>query len=274
MNWLAKCLAVLVVAFMFSGCGDMMRSLRQESLAIDQDADGKDRTDDENTEQMAQAARPLRGVTANNVSKYDPPVRREYSRKLASAGDDVADEEGPEKRYKREDFVDSAAHENSLWDGSGQSNYLFTNNRRRETGDLITVDVERELKREIQYSLWMSLPPEQRRRPRKPASDDKPTAFAKAAEDNKTQTEKNKDAAEEAAKKDIASNGKEDDTVRMEVVEHLGNGLVRLVGNKRVIHKGVPNTVEVSALVNNKDIDDQNHLKSSSFLDLQTQVVQ
>ncbi len=272
MNWLAKCFAVLAFSLLLTGCGDMMRSLRQESLAIDEEADSGDRSDDENTQRMAQASRPLRGVTANNVNKYDPPVRREYARKIASFEEDAGDAERPERRYKREDFVDRAAHENSLWDGSGQSNYLFTNNRRREVGDLVSVDVERELKREIQYSLWMSLPPEQRRRPRKPASDGKPTKFAK--EDSKTQTEKNKDDAEEAAKKDIASNGKEDDSVRMEVVEHLGNGLVRLVGNKRVIHKGVPKNVEVSALVNNRDIDDQNHLKSSSFLDLQTQVVQ
>ncbi len=83
-----------------------------------------------------------------------------------------------------------------------------------------------------------------------------------------------KDQAEEAAKTNLASNGKEDDVVRMEVVEHLGNGLVRLVGQKRVIYKGQPKTLEVMALVNNRDIDDQNRLKSTAILDSNTQVIQ
>jgi len=89
-----------------------------------------------------------------------------------------------------------------------------------------------------------------------------------------SQLEKNKNAAEEAAKTDIAPEGKEGDIIRMEVKEHLPNGLVRIVGEKRVIHRGRPKVVEVTALVNNKDIDDQNHLNSSAFVDFQTQVVQ
>lgn len=267
---LLRCLTLALLCVFTTGCGDMLRSLRQESLAIDDEADG-DRSEQENEQQMAVAPKPLRGVTANNVNSYEPPVRREYGRKLASA----AGEGDPSKRYTKADFVDSASSENSLWDGSGQGNYLFTHNRRREVGDLLTADVERELKREIQYSLWLTIPPEFRSRPqRKPAGEEKPAGFAKDGEAAKSQVEKSKDQAEEAAKTDVASNGKEDDTVRLEVVEHLGNGLVRVVGQKRVIHRGTPKVVEVSALVNNRDIDDQNHLKSSSFLDLQTQVVQ
>lgn len=265
---LLRCLALVMLCVLTTGCGDMLRSLRQESLAIDDEVE-QDRSEEENQQQLAAAPKPLRGISANNVDAYAPPVRREYGRKLASAG-----EGDPTKRYTKADFVDSSSGENSLWDGSGQGNYLFSHNRRREVGDLLTADVERELKREIQYSLWLTLPPEFRRPQRKPASETKPAGFAKAGEDAKSSIEKGKDQAEEAAKTDVASNGKEDDTVRLEVVEHLGNGLVRVVGQKRVIHRGTPKVVEVSALVNNRDIDDQNHLKSSSFLDLQTQVVQ
>ena len=273
----AKIFVILGISLFLGGCGDMLRSLRQESLAIDEEAE-YDRSESENLERLASRPRPLRGVTANNVNAYDPPVRREYGRRLASAArNNSYPGQHPDapKRYTRADFVDTSAQENSLWDGGGQGNYLFTHNRRREVGDLLAVEVERELRREIQYSLWLSLPPEFRRRPtRKPASEDKAPGFAKTGEDGKSQIEQNKDAAEEAAKTDVASNGKEDDIVRMEVVEHLGNGLVRLVGQKRVIHRGTPKMVEVSALVNNKDINDQNQLKSSAFLDLQAQVVQ
>ena len=151
-----------------------------------------------------------------------------------------------------------------------------------EYGDLVTADVEKELKREIQYQLWMTLPPEQRRK-RKPASaDGKPAAEGdqaqaaadKPADAGKTGDEKARDAAEEAAKTNMAGGGKDDDVVRMEVAETLGNGVVRVVGQKRVIYRGVARVVEVMALVNNKDVDEKGRVKSSSFLDMKTQVIQ
>jgi flagellar basal body L-ring protein FlgH len=95
---------------------------------------------------------------------------------------------------------------------------------------------------------------------------------AKAVE--KTAEQKQKDAAEEAAKTNMGPANKDDDLIKMEVVENLGNGLVRVVGQKRVIYRGVSRLVEVMALVNNKDIDDNNRAKSSTFLDMKTQVIQ
>lgn len=277
---------VLSVVFSFVACGDMLRSLRQESLEADQSA----AADGDSERDTAVAAKPKRynGLSANNSNSYDPPVRRNYGgRGLASL--DV-DKEAPvaaaSKRYTRDDFKDKNPSENSLWDSQGQSNYLFANNRKREVGDAITVDVERELKREIQYALWQTLPPEQRK-VRKLASmsdsADPNNSSAKKdlknpakamADAGKSALEKGKDAAEEAAKTNIQSGGKEDDIVRMEVAESVGNGMVRLVGTKRVIYRGVAKSVEVVALVNSKDIDDNNHLKSGTFLDMQTQVVE
>ncbi len=281
--------AVLTLSLLFAGCGDMLRSLRQESLAIDETERDREAGEED---VVASAPRPLRGATANNVEAYDPPVKRSYSRRLAStlneargeAEDDVKTTASGYKRYTKADFVDSNPNENSLWNGSGQNNFYFTQNRQREVGDLVTVDVERGLRRDIQYALWNTLPAEQRKKPRAPASVNGPAdktkgaqqapAAAAAAAGAKNAVENAKDQAEEAAKTNLASNGKEDDVVRMEVVEHLGNGLVRLVGQKRVIYKGQPKTLEVMALVNNRDIDDQNRLKSTAILDSNTQVIQ
>ncbi|RYZ96670.1 MAG: hypothetical protein EOP11_23145, partial [Proteobacteria bacterium] len=180
---------------------------------------------------------------------------------------------------------DKDAGENSLWDGQGQGNFLFSHNRRREPGDLVTADVEKELKREIQYQLWLTLPPEQRRH-RAPSSAELKAAAADpkapkpapapgtiAAGGAKSAEETAKDAAAEAAKTNMPG-AKDDDTVRMEVAESLGNGLVRMVGQKRVIYRGVARLVEVAALVNSKDVDDTNRVKSSAFLDTKAQVIQ
>jgi flagellar basal body L-ring protein FlgH len=274
--------------FAFSGCGGLLDGLRAESAAIDREA-GMDR-DDEYDRPADYRPKTLRGLSANNVNSYDPPVQRGYGRRLASythdesyapsgdgAGPSVAPE--PRRRYTRQDFVDSNASENSLWDSQGQENFLFTHNRQAQPGDLVTVDVEKELKREIQYQLWMTLPPEQRRK-RKPASADAAKAAdgaqaaAAPAEANKSSDEKNRDAAEEAAKTNIAPGGKDDDVVRMEVAENLGNGIMRMVGQKRVIYRGVARIVEVTSLVNNKDVDSNGRVKSSAFLDMKTQVIQ
>lgn len=288
-GYLLPALAGLWVLITFSGCSDMIRSLRQESAQIDEEAD-KDRDE---AEAAARGYRPktLKGLSANNVAEYGTPRARNYGRglagKAAQAVEDGAERGEEYRRATRQDFVDKVERENSLWDGQGQGNYLFANNRRREQGDMLTADVEKDLRREIQYQLWLTLPPEQRKIKRAPASQaatdavksaagavakDGEKAVEKAAD--KSLENKAKDAAEEAAKQNMAPAGKDDDVVRMEVVENLGNGLVRVLGQKRVVYRGVSRVVEVAALVNNKDIDDGNRIKSSNFLDMKAQVIQ
>jgi flagellar basal body L-ring protein FlgH len=256
----------------------MISSLRQESRQVDEEAD-RDRDTSNDT---AQNYRPktLNGLSANNVPDYKAPTSRIYGRK-APANDDAQDD-GAYHRVTRDDFVDKAQGENSLWDGQGQNNYLFTNNRRRDAGDVITADVDKELRREIQYQLWMGLAPEQRRSRRAPAqtASDSTTSTAAAPAQPGTPPPpqgaetKAKDAAEEAAKTNMAPSSPGDDVIRMEVVESLGNGLMRILGQKRVVYRGVSRIVEVAALINNKDIDDGNHTKSSNFLDMKAQVIQ
>ena len=270
------------VLFSFSSCGDMIKSLRSESRAVDDEVE----RDREGAGEAAAGyrARPLRGLSANNVAEHEPSDPRAYKLRLADRAsrmaDDAGDPAGGYHRVTRDDFVDKAARENSLWDSQGQTNYLFANNRRREPGDILTADVEKDLRREIQYQLWLTLPPEQRRAPKRaqaPTATDSVTgtaaAAAKAAADQSPEA-KAKDAAEEAAKTNITSTGKEDDIIRMEVVENMGSGMMRVLGQKRVVYKGVSRTLEVAALVHSKDVDDGNHTKSSSFLDMKAQVIQ
>ena len=290
--------ALLLLLPLLSGCADLISNLRAESAAIDQeeyDRGGDPQAEWDQPAQVQPKRSSYRGLSANNVPSYGGESRG-YGRRLASLDHDEGDEDAAYgdarpsryddaaasapapadyRRVTRQDFVDKNAGENSLWDGQGQQNFLFSHNRRRETGDLVTADVEKELKREIQYQLWLTLPPEQRHVKRKPASAGAPGEQpAAAANPGQSTEEKNKDAAEEAAKTNLASDGKEDDIVRMEVAESLGNGLVRVVGQKRVIYRGMARVVEVSALVNAKDIDDSNRVKSSAFLDTKAQVIQ
>lgn len=290
-------LAILV----FNGCSGMIRSLQQESDEADR-PNGNAPKQASYREEPTYQPRTLRGLSANNNHSYDPPVQRAYNRAPASAptgdGDDGGEGYGGNqaprnsgnlsstRRMTRSDFVDGNEKENSLWDAQGQDNYLFTHNDRRELGDVVSVDVERDLKREIQYALWMNLPPEQRRVKKSSANrgvasttkdkDPKknPTekdAKAAVADAGKSETEKNKDAAEEAAKTNMESG---DDNVRMEVVAQESGGMVRLLGQKRVIYRGVSRVVEIVALAKGRDIDETGRVKSSNFIDTKTQVIQ
>ncbi|MGZ3650229.1 MAG: flagellar basal body L-ring protein FlgH [Bdellovibrionota bacterium] len=281
------------VMFTLTGCGDMINSLRRESREADQQEE-RDRAVGEDGAQGGYQPKTLRGLSANNTPEFDPPAARSYGRHLtasmparaADAAQEAPAEEENYHRATRDDFVDKAAHENSLWDGQGQNNYLFANNRRRESGDVITADVEKELRREIQYQLYMTLPPEQRK-VRKPSSaaaaanpsgtDSVTNAAGAPNKDGKAPDKgadaKGRDAAEEAAKTNMAPT-KDDDVIRMEVVENMGNGMMRVLGQKRVVYRGVSRIVEVAALVNTKDVDDGNHTKSSTFLDTKAQVIQ
>jgi flagellar basal body L-ring protein FlgH len=294
----------------FYGCSGMIDSLLAESAAVDAQEKNldRDRGDSDATYQPSynRPARRASGPSANSMPSYGMQ-NRGFGRRLASLEENPGDEDAPlagprghsedfaasapaqaadYRRATRQDFIDSNASENSLWDGQGQTNYLFSQNRRREAGDLITADVEKELKREIQYQLWLTLPIEQRRVPKRgiastdPNAPAAPGAAAPAAAPAtpaaaaKSALDANKDAAAEAAKTNMASTDKDEDIVRMEVAENMGNGLMRVVGQKRVIYRGLARLVEVTGLINSKDIDDSNHAKSSAFLDMKTQVIQ
>lgn len=142
------------ISFAFTACGDLLRSLRQESLAADGiDPEEQDRKREQRLAEEEYKPRRLDGVSANNNPNYNLSARREYARQPASVqGEDGGSEEPAPRRFTRNDFVDSAANENSLWNGQGQNNYLFTQNRKNEVGDLVTVEVERDLRRDIQVS--------------------------------------------------------------------------------------------------------------------------
>lgn len=287
-----------VLTLTISGCAGLMKSLEDESTEADRTtSSAPSRRSRVAGDEPVYHPRTLSGLSANNVNSYDPPVKRAYNRGPASTGEfaeEVADDvggggynNGPSstRRLTRSDFVDNKVNENSLWDGQGQSNYLFSNNKRHELGDVVSVDVERDLKREIQYALFMNLPPEQRRvkRPRPDralASNDKKAGGgapdAKSVADaGKSELEKGKDAAEEAAKVNMDSGGgKDDEVLRMEVVESAPGGMVRFLGQKRVVYRGVSRVVEIVSLANGKDVDENGKIKSGAFIDTKTQVIQ
>lgn len=259
-------ISLVLSLLLLNGCGGIMDDLRRDSYYAENAGKLKQRN-------LAALEDPIRrrtvqGLSANNTNQFKPNVRRQYDR--ARRG--LSSKYTPPKlddRLTADDFVDNDFTENSLWNPQGQKNFLFTQNKERAPGDLLLVAVDRNLRREIQYQLWLTLPPEQRRRRKKrpPPKDDK-----EASQQANQQQEDDRDAAAEEAQRSLAS-GPEDDYLKSEIVENEGNGLIRLLGHKRVIYRGRRRTVEVVALARDRDIDNNDMMKAEKFIDAKVRVI-
>lgn len=64
---------------------------------------------------------------------------------------------GNKSRVTREDFIDHSEEEGSLWASNGQTNYYFTKNKVRTPGDLITLNIENELIKEMSAEIRKTL---------------------------------------------------------------------------------------------------------------------
>ncbi len=203
-----------------------------------------------------------------------------YSRYREYANN-ASENELPKRRYRRRDFQDDSRDGSSLWNSTGQTNYYFSQNKRFDPGDLVIVQVERGLRREIQYRLWRSLPAEMRKIKRRRAAmgKDGEKDGAKEAEKDpgraiasaRDRVEEQKEELDKLNGRSLSKDG--EDILRMEVIENMGNGLVRLIGQKRVIYRGRPKFVEVTALMRSRNIDKGSKAKSTQFLDQRARVV-
>ena len=88
---------------------------------------------------------------------------------LAGTGDEApAPLLPPKNRYKkgnratRSDFVDDDPNEGSLWASDGQINYYFVKNKVRGLGDLISINVEAELIKNLRSEILRTLTPQER----------------------------------------------------------------------------------------------------------------
>jgi len=74
------------------------------------------------------------GLNSSNTPAMLPSVRRAYKNG---------------SRATRADFMDESQSEGSLWASDGQTNYFFTKNKVRGVGDIITLNIEADLYKDI-----------------------------------------------------------------------------------------------------------------------------
>jgi len=65
-------------------------------------------------------------------------------------------------RATKEDFIDDAKVDGSLWTSDGQTNYFLTKNRIRTVGDILAVVANEEFVKDVAFELKKSLNPDER----------------------------------------------------------------------------------------------------------------
>jgi len=239
--------------------------------------------DEENGAENADAGAP----TFSNTPNLPPPTRRMYKNG---------------NRATRADFIDESPNEGSLWASDGQTNYYFTKNKVRGVGDIITINIEdgmiRDLGLEIRHTLnererdvEMALA-EDRAKARAggasaaPANGQKSDAVASsAAAPNRTpasgQSANDATANAEAPKVlpsdvDVSKSleVKPGDTMMAEIIERYPNGNYKIRGTKKVIYKnGAPRLVNLVGVVRGSDIAEDDTVPSGKLYEYRLEAV-
>lgn len=197
------------------------------------------------------------------ANRFVPPppanARDAAASEIAGTPVDLSGTRAKRMRVTAAEFMtENYKNENSLWSEDGQTNYLFARNKLKAPGDLVTVIIEDQLRKEMVDNVKQLLPPEYRDQEIRVAglTKEKPDADRAVA---------GQGAAEQQTAE--AGDSKPEDLLTAEVLERYPNGNVRLRGIKRVPFKRQVRNIEVVAIVKGGDISEQDIVKSSRFFD-------
>lgn len=135
----------------------------------------------------------------------------------------------------------------SLWTGKGTDSYLFTNSTEKKIGDMVTIDVFKNLRNEISTELKL----------------DAEAAGQEATEGEKGKTEEEKPVAEAEG----ADDEKPSDQISAVVEEEVNQSHILLKGKKTVVFRGKKKLLEIKALVAKKDIKSDARVESKNIME-------
>jgi flagellar L-ring protein precursor FlgH len=236
-------MTLLFIISAISGCGTYVGKMHKE---FDR-ADGKRRPLRKERDQFdfyrKNQQKQGRGSMNSSQSKVVmPTVKRHYQE---------------EKRIKADDLNDNGSS-GSLWVGSGDDNFLFTNDRKKSSGDIVLISVEERLKNAITAELKRAFP--QSNHKKKGQEDPAAKVAAGAAP-----------AAAEA--KTPESKEEVFDRISSIVIEEISKDHLLLRGRKFLLYKNRKRLVEVQALVPRRDITNSDTVESSNIIETSVSVI-
>ncbi|MFT6068647.1 MAG: flagellar basal body L-ring protein FlgH [Bacteriovoracaceae bacterium] len=241
----ALIMSLFFIVSVSSGCSSYVGKIHKE---FDR-ADGKRRPQRKQRDQFDfyrnnQQKRANSGMSSSQSKVVMPTVKRHYQE---------------EKRIKADDLNDNGSS-GSLWVGSGDDNFLFTNDRKKSSGDIVLIDVEASLKNEITAELKRAFPDTVRKPKAKDGAADKKAGAETAAGAAKP--------AETQANKDEVF-----DRISSIVIEEINKDHLLLRGRKFLLYKNRKRLVEVQALVPRRDVTNSDTVDSSNIIESSVNVI-
>jgi flagellar basal body L-ring protein FlgH len=194
-----------------------------------------------------------RTITTGNEKAVSPSVKRQYKSEKEAV-----------KRYTASDLTDKGS-DGSLWAGSDPNAFLFSNNKSKNAGDIVQINVLSRLKNEITMELKKAFPDNPY--DSKALAESNKSADSKSPTVEKTANDK-KEGAAEASTSESAQ-----DKISGVVVEEINREHLLIKGRKNVLFKNRKRMVEVQALVSRKDIGDNDTVSSDAILESNVTVV-
>jgi len=192
-----------------------------------------------------------RTVTTGNEKNLYPAIKRQYKSEKEAV-----------KRYTASDLTDNG-NDGSLWAGSDPNAFLFSNNKNKNSGDIVQINVLPRLKNEITMELKKAFPEN--------PYEAKTTNESKSGE-TKAPGEKASDKKEASPETSTAAENAQD-KISGVVVEEINRDHLLIKGRKNVLYKNRKRMVEVQALVSRKDIGDNDTISSDAILESNVSVI-
>lgn len=249
------------ISFLLTSCSSYMNTIykdfeqqdRQNS-EVDIPTDGFEQYRHPKRKTSSEYNRTDRTVTTGNEKSVSPGVKRQYKGEKEAV-----------KRYTASDLTDKGS-DGSLWAGSDPNAFLFSNNKNKNSGDIVQINVLPRLKNEITMELKKAFPDN--------PYDAKASSEAAKTGDPKTPTTSDKPTPEKKeAAADTAGGDSAQDKISGVVVEEINREHLLIKGRKNVLFKNRKRMVEVQALVSRKDIGENDTVSSDAILESNVTVV-
>ncbi len=202
-------------------------------------------------------------------------------------------------RVTKFDFWDDSPREGSLWAPDGQTNFFFTKNKVRGPGDIVTIQVEKDIVQDTVSEISRTLTPEEKEVELGLAQDrlrakalGHPDPTAKAGEKPPEKKEVRAPAAAGTEKKPVeeeeisipkatladidVSKSVElnaGEQILAEIVERFPNGNYKIKGTKKIRYHNNPRVLTVLAVVKGTDISEEDTLNSGRLYEYRLEVL-
>lgn len=248
------------LSLLLTSCSSYMNTIykdfeQQDRLNSEVDAptDGFDQYRHPKRRTSTEYNRVDRTITTGNEKTVAPGVKRQYKTEKEAV-----------KRYTASDLTDKGS-DGSLWAGSDPNAFLFSNNRSKNAGDIVQINVLSRLKNEITMELKKAFPDN--------PYDTKASAEAAKPGDPKTPGADKAAANKKEATADAAGAESAQDKISGVVVEEINREHLLIKGRKNVLYKNRKRMVEVQALVSRNDIGEHDTINSDAILESNVTVV-